>query len=142
MRKNIKYFIFTLFLVGVGASAHPVLAATDSDLNGLWEETVLDHEYDEDTKDIFYISKFRDKLLINAVNYPDFAVGQVKRNGSKLTFTMANFTDRNETYVLNYECQEIVRGKQLKCKFTNQNQEVEPEIIWKKQNIDREIQMQ
>lgn len=61
------------------------------------------------------------------MNYEIFAIGPVKRDGLKLTFTMLNFVDRYNIYVLDYECREIVHGKELKCKFTNQLDEVESE---------------
>ena len=140
MKDKVKFFAAAILSLGFAVSQ--THAESGSNLSGLWEETVLDPDYDEDTKDMFYISNFRDQWLINAVNYPDYAVGQVKRDGRNLTFTMANFNDPNETYVLKYECREIVPGKKLKCKFTNQNNEIEPEIIWEKQNINREITMQ
>lgn len=140
MKNKINFLTATILSWGFTVSlAH---AESDSNLSGLWEETILASDYDKDTKDMFYISKFRDQWLINAVNYPDYAIGQVKKDGRNLTFRMLNLNDLNEIYVLKYECKEIVPGKKLKCKFTNQNNEIEPEIIWEKQNIHREITMQ
>ena len=101
-------------------------------LTGLWEETIISDDYDSDDKDQYYISSYGEQILINSVNYPDYAIGQVKQEGKKLTFTMVNLVDPEETYILNYTCNEAVRAKEMKCKFVNQKDESEDNIIWKK----------
>lgn len=107
-------------------------AATTTPLTGVWEETIISDDYDSDDKDQYYISNYGDQILINSVNYPDYAIGQVKQEGKKLTFTMVNLVDPDETYILNYTCNETVRAKEMKCKFVNQKDESEDNIIWKK----------
>lgn len=131
MKSIFKICTFSGFLF------YSVFSYADSaaQLSGLWEETVISEDYDDsEEKDLFYISNFQDNLLIDAVNYPDYAIGQVNYDGKKLKFTMVNLVDADETYIMKYECMESIRGKELKCQFTNQKGEIEPNIIWKIQD--------
>lgn len=134
MKNIFKICTFSSFLF------YSVFSYADStaQLSGLWEETVISDDYDDtEEKDLFYISNFQDNLLIDAVNYPDYAIGQVNYDGKKLKFTMVNLVDADETYIMKYECRESIRGKEMKCNFTNQKGEVESNIVWKIQDSKR-----
>lgn len=118
-------------------------AHAENRFEGLWQEISLyddsdiikgsDNGVSVDDSEYYYISSYQNKLLMNNVNKGStFAVGEVKQNTNILKFVVVNYLDRDDIYVLNYECREKVKNLELRCQFTNQKGEVEKNIIWKK----------
>ena len=127
MKQNLlRCLIFTFAFAGYGVTHAAGL------LQGTWQEVWTQEDGTVDDEDHYYISYYKDQILINAISETNYALGQVTQNGKNLSFKMLNLDTGDGVFEMDYSCKETIVGRELKCQFTNQEGDTETNVIWKK----------